>query len=177
MNFHTEADMIADKMAKLWLLATFLLICVVIIASLIIWTRRDKGQNIIISSPAIEKFQGNIYIGGAVNNPGLYPLKNTDNLASLILASGGADFDADMSGVRLYVPSLQKTNQPQKIDINRAEAWLLEALPDIGQTKAQAIINHRQQNGPFHSIEEITQVQGISNSTFEKLKELITVSE
>ncbi len=169
--------MTADKTAKLWLLATFLLIFVIIIASLVIWMKRDKGHAIVISSPTIENFQGNIYIGGAVNNPGLYPLKNTDNLDSLILASGGADLDADMSGVRLYIPSVQETNQPQKIDINRAEAWLLEALPDVGQTKAQAIINHRQQNGPFRNIEEITQVQGISGTTFEKLKDLITVSE
>jgi comEA protein len=67
--------------------------------------------------------------------------------------------------------------QPQKIDINRAEAWLLEALPGIGPSKAQAIINYRQQNGGFKHITEITEVEGIGPSIYEQIKELITVAD
>jgi comEA protein len=68
-------------------------------------------------------------------------------------------------------------NEPQKIDINRAEAWLLEALPGIGPSKAQAIIDYRQQNGGFSDITEITNVPGIGPSLYEDIKDLITVGD
>jgi len=66
---------------------------------------------------------------------------------------------------------------PQKIDINRAEAWLLEALPGIGESKAQAIIAYRQQNGGFKHITEITEVEGIGPAIYEEIKDLITVGD
>jgi comEA protein len=66
---------------------------------------------------------------------------------------------------------------PQKIDINRAEAWLLEALPGIGPSKAQAIIDYRQQNGGFGHIAEITEVPGISKTMYENLRDLITIGD
>jgi len=67
--------------------------------------------------------------------------------------------------------------QPQKIDINRAEAWLLEALPGIGPSKAQSIIDYRQQNGGFSHITEITEVEGIGLAIYEQIKDLITVAD
>ena len=66
---------------------------------------------------------------------------------------------------------------PQKIDINRAEAWLLQALPGIGESKAQAIIAYRQQNGDFQHIIEITEVEGIGPAIYEDIKEQITVGD
>jgi len=69
------------------------------------------------------------------------------------------------------------SNEPQKIDINRAEAWLLEALPGIGPSKAQAIIDYRLENGGFGDITEITNVPGIGKSLYENIKELITVGD
>ena len=59
--------------------------------------------------------------------------------------------------------------QPQKIDINRAEAWLLEALTGIGESKAQAIIAYHQQNGGFKHITEITKVEGIGPAIYEQI--------
>jgi competence ComEA-like helix-hairpin-helix protein len=67
--------------------------------------------------------------------------------------------------------------EPQRIDINRAEAWLLEALPGIGPSKAQAIIDYRQQNGGFGHITEITEVPGISTTIYDNIKDLITVGD
>jgi competence protein ComEA len=64
---------------------------------------------------------------------------------------------------------------PQKIDINRAEQWLLEALPGIGATLAGNIIDYRQQNGPYHSIEDLLKVNGIGESTLGKIRDYITV--
>jgi comEA protein len=72
---------------------------------------------------------------------------------------------------------VNQQEQPQKIDINRAETWLLEALPGIGPSKAQAIIDYRQQNGGFKHITEITRVEGIGPAIYEQIKDLITVSD
>jgi competence ComEA-like helix-hairpin-helix protein len=63
----------------------------------------------------------------------------------------------------------------QKININTADAWLLEALPGIGDTLAQRIVDYRALNGPFTDTGQITLVKGISVSTFENIKNLITV--
>jgi comEA protein len=72
---------------------------------------------------------------------------------------------------------VSQANLPQKIDINRAEAWLLEALPGIGSAKAQAIIDYRQQNGGFGHIAEITEVPGIGQSIYDDIKDKITVGD
>jgi comEA protein len=67
--------------------------------------------------------------------------------------------------------------EPQRIDINRAEAWLLEALPGIGPSKAQAIIDYRQQNGGFGDIIEIIEVPGIGQAIYDDIKDKITVGD
>ncbi len=72
---------------------------------------------------------------------------------------------------------VSQQDEPQKIDINRAEAWLLEALPGIGPSKAQAIIDYREQDGGFSDIIEITEVPGISMSMYEGMRDYITVGD
>lgn len=61
------------------------------------------------------------------------------------------------------------------IDINSATAEELETLPGIGSTLAQAIIDYRNEFGPFFAIEDIMFVDGIGPETFEAIKDLITV--
>ena len=63
----------------------------------------------------------------------------------------------------------------QLISINRAEAWLLEALPGVGPKLAQDIIAYREANGPFLATEELLLVPGISQATYDKFVNLITV--
>ena len=118
-----------------------------------------------------------IYIGGAVNNPGFYPLADGDSLEPLIQAAGGTIDGADLSRVELNIAQAEEEETPQKIDINRAAVWLLEALPGIGEVKAQAIIDYRDQNGPFNNINELLKVKGIWESTLEEIEDLITVAD
>ena len=47
--------------------------------------------------------------------------------------------------------------------------------PNIGPVKAQAIIQYREEQGPFYTIEQIQEVNGIGEKTFEKIKDMITV--
>src|SRR5512137_2896910 len=62
------------------------------------------------------------------------------------------------------------------ININTATQQELEALNGIGPVKAQAIIDHRKANGPFKSIEQLKDVKGIGDATFDKIKGDVSVS-
>ena len=79
--------------------------------------------------------------------------------------------------MELTISGIDDENTTQKININRAEAWLLEALPGVGEVKAQAIIEYRLENGPFRDINELKQVPGFGESSFDMVKEMITVNE
>jgi competence protein ComEA len=60
----------------------------------------------------------------------------------------------------------------QMVNINTASKEMLEALPEIGPIKAQAIINNR----PYKKIDDIMKVKGIKEGTFGKIKDMITVN-
>ena len=61
-----------------------------------------------------------------------------------------------------------------KVDINTASAAELnQVLVNVGPSKAQAIIEHRQANGPFKSVEELALVKGIGLKTVERNRDLI----
>ena len=64
----------------------------------------------------------------------------------------------------------------QKININIATIDELQALPNIGPKKAQAIIEYRQTNGSFQTIDQIKEIKGIGEKTYEELAHLISVS-
>lgn len=161
-----------------WLLIIILLIAVTIMGSLLAGLGCGT-QPVEISRPDDTNLEetSQIYIGGAVNNPGFYPLKGGDSLQDLIQAAGGTTDNADLSWLELRIPRLGEEEAPQKIDLNRAPAWLLEALPGIGEVRAQDIINYREQNGPFGNINELLKVPGIGPATYEKIKDLITVAD
>lgn len=62
------------------------------------------------------------------------------------------------------------------VNINTASKEELAALPGIGDTKAQAILDYRTANGPFQTIEDLEKVKGIKDATFGKIKAYVTVS-
>ena len=160
-----------------WTLITIFLVVIIVIGGTAAWLRYSPSQPIEISIPQGQQIQGEIYIGGAVTNPGFYPLKGGDSLEALIQAAGGTTSSADLSQLKLYILQLGEGEQPQKINLNRAEVWLLEALPRIGKTRAQDIVDYRHQNGPFCNINELIKVEGIGTTTYEQIKHLISVAD
>jgi competence protein ComEA len=61
------------------------------------------------------------------------------------------------------------------VNINSASADQLTALPGIGPSYAQRIVEYREKNGPFKRVEDILNVRGIGEKTFEKIRERITI--
>lgn len=171
--------MTISRFSRYQTLLIILLVATITVGGIVAWSRYSGSQSIEISlsKPPSQEQLNKIYIGGAVNNPGFYPLKAEDSIETLIQTAGGNIASADLSGLKLYIPEAGEEAEPQKVDLNRAEAWLLEALPGIGETLAQRIVVYRRQNGPFQNINEITKVEGIGATTYEQIKHLITVAD
>ena len=64
-----------------------------------------------------------------------------------------------------------------RININSADVEQLTELPGIGPAYAQRIVEYRKEYGPFKTIEDLLNVRGIGDRTFEKVRDRITVKE
>ncbi len=143
-------------------------------------------------SEAVDEFY--IDISGAVNSPGVYKVKNKTRVFELIEKAGGLKDDANLDainqaefvqdGQKVVIPSNgggdigkgtdYKTSNGGIININLADKSKLMELPGVGDAIAQRIIDYRKDHR-FSKIEDLKQVKGIGEATFEKLKDMITV--
>lgn len=87
--------------------------------------------------------------------------------------SGGGT--AGNTGAGMSADMASPGQQDNRININTADEAQLTTLNGIGATRAQAIISYREENGPFATIEDIMNVQGIKEGTFAKIKDEIVV--
>jgi competence ComEA-like helix-hairpin-helix protein len=163
---------------RFYLFITVFLLIAAIVGGVTLAVQHNKNQSveIILFQTKPPELSGEVYIGGAVSNPGFYPLREGDTIQALLL-DASVEPDANLSHVKLYIPREGEEQSPQKIDINRAEPWLLQTLPGIGEVRAQAIMGYRNEHGLFRRIEDLLKVSGIGEGTFENIKDYITVSD
>ena len=163
---------------RVYLFITIFLAIATIAGGVMLAVQHSRSQpvEIVLSPTELPEQSGQLYISGAVANPGIYPWQEGDTIQALLLHTG-IESDADLSCIKIYIPRQGEEQPPQKIDINRAEAWLLEALPGIGKVLAQRIVDYRSQNGPFRRVEDLLKVKDIGPATFERIKDYITVSD
>jgi competence protein ComEA len=140
-----------------------------------------------------------VHVVGEVAEPGLVTVPDGARVADVLQAAGGTTGKADLTAVnlartvvdgeQLYVP---KPGEPVPgpapgtgvapdtgagaaaggtVDINRADAVALEALPGVGPSIAQAIVEWRETNGPFASVDELDDVPGIGPATLDKIRD------
>nr|WP_165983347.1 helix-hairpin-helix domain-containing protein [Macrococcus goetzii] len=142
-------------------------------------------------------------IKGAVKFSGVYPAKSNqvvNDIVNLAVPLKNADLDAVnlaapvKDAMVVYVPfkgevkqdkftmyqqsgthDSNDLNDKKVININTSEQSALEEIPGIGPKKAQEIIQYRETNGGFKSIEEIKEIKGIGDKTFENLKDYISI--
>ena len=128
------------------------------------------------------------HIKGAIKNPGVYEISNGSYLQQAIDLAGGL-LDANLSCLNLaqVVIPYQEINIPYNgedcpvdktnsnlININTASKAELTSLKGVGDSKAEAIIKYRQHT-PFIKIEDLKNVEGISEKLFNNIKDQITV--
>ncbi len=123
-----------------------------------------------------------VQVSGEVASPGAYSLSSGARVANAIKAAGGFTADAYLGGIdftqrladgdQVHILS---TDVLSKVNINTANASLLDTLPGIGPVKAQNIIAYRLENGPFLRKEDLINVSGIGEQTYADLEDKITV--
>lgn len=74
-------------------------------------------------------------------------------------------------------PSVEVSQQEDKVNLNTASAQELDNLPGVGEAIAQAIVEYREEKGEFQTIQQVLEVEGVGEKTFEAIRDLITVGE
>ncbi|MDD5793989.1 MAG: helix-hairpin-helix domain-containing protein [Clostridiales bacterium] len=141
-----------------------------------------------------------VEIKGEVKNPNIYKLNENSIIEDLINKAGGLTEFADISKINraeklqdhiaIVIPNKNDPNSQNTIsssvsasstqgnslvNLNTATDIELQSLPGVGPSKAKSIIEYREKNGGFKSIDEIKNIKGIGESSFEKLKDKITI--
>lgn len=139
-----------------------------------------------------------VEIKGEVVNPDVYTLNEGSIIKDLIDIAGGLTTEADISNINrakeiknhelIIIKNINdKTTEDDVIEdsiseeviddtlisINNSDIEQLKEIPGIGEVKAKAIISYRESNGEFRSIDELKNVDGIGEKTFEKIKDNI----
>lgn len=140
-------------------------------------------------------------VKGAVHAPGVYTMIANSRIVDAIEKAGGLTETAEQKAVNLaqivedqmviYVPEVgeegvdlahlnqgtvgQEDDSTNIVNINTAEKEALMTLNGIGSSKADSIMSYREENGDFKTIEDIKNVSGIGDATFENLKDFIAV--
>ena len=154
-----------------------------------------------VEDESIDKSIMKVHISGEINNPGVYEIREEQRLEDLIKEAGGLTNEADDRNLNLaqiledqmkiYIPNINEENLLENTDrnqealpvsntasslvnINTANKDELMSLPNIGDKRADAIIEYRKTQ-KFEKIEDIKNVTGIGEKYYEALKDLITV--
>ncbi len=165
-------------------------------------TEPEKGQPETTEGQSIQQPEHvMVDVKGQVKKPGVYESRGGERVIDLINRAGGLTENADENQVNLaehvvdamviYIPAKGEegtaagastanvpgsggtSGQSSKINLNKADETELQTLPGIGPAKAAAIIEYRETNGSYKTIEDLKNISGIGDKTFEKLKDLI----
>jgi competence protein ComEA len=141
-----------------------------------------------------------VEIKGEVANPDVYEISEGSIIRDLITKAGGLTNEANIGKINradklrdnqlIVIPNKNElsnantninvskegnTAEEGIININTASLEELQKINGVGEVKAKSIINYREKNGGFKSIDEMKNIEGIGDKTFEKMKDQITV--
>lgn len=127
-----------------------------------------------------------VHVCGAVEEPGVYELPAGSRIYDAVMTAGGFDMEADREAVNLVeeiadgeqirIPFMGEQNFNTGgglIDINNANVDALCEIPGIGESRAQAILTYREENGGFQSKEDLMKVPGIKEGIYARISPYI----
>lgn len=176
---------------RVWLAAA--LVATLALGSVLLYQRwREEAElvEVVLPAPTPDAATIKVYVTGSVAQPGVYALRKGDRVEDAVRAAGGALPQADLARLNLAVllrdemqvhlpgqgeVSAAVTGERPRININTATVELLETLPGVGKVRAGSIVAHRAKNGPFRSIETLRDSKVVPLSTYEGIKDLISV--
>ncbi len=167
---------------------------VAVVAAGIVWFAVDRQNGpgaLVIDLPnTVDEGPIEVYITGAVAEPGVYEVEPGDRVIDVLFEAGGQTDDADLTAINLalrlhdedqiIVPRIGESvprvagAATGKININTASASELDALPGIGEVYSEQIVVNRETNGPYVSGEELVERQVLPRGTYERIRDLIT---
>jgi competence protein ComEA len=162
-------------------------VLIVTIIGLIAFAFVDKVTGNIISTPnnslTVESSYDTltITITGEVKKTGTYIVPLSSKLSAVIEAAGG-DY-AVLSKQSFYIAPIYDNSSTctvtpiAKVNINSADKTTLQGVTAISATIAGAIVDYRTSNGSFARIEDLKNVTGIGNATFEKVKNFVQIMD
>jgi competence protein ComEA len=133
-----------------------------------------------------------VHVVGEVVTPGMYELPRQSRLIDAVMAAGGLTGNAGECGVNLarFVNDGEQIKIPTReegcsgqvgsptgnlVSLNQATSEQIDSLPGIGPTLAERIVQWREKNGGFTSIEQLNEVSGIGDKLYAGLKDLVTL--
>lgn len=143
------------------------------------------GDAIVVESPSLF-----VHVTGAVMRPGLFELAEGSRVIDAIAAAGGFTDEANRDqlnlarlltdGEQFAVPAAgddvdAAAASDGRVNLNTADAAALDTLPRIGPAMAARILAWREANGRFASVDDLRNIAGIGDATFEGLRDLVTV--
>ena len=111
----------------------------------------------------------------ATETPKATPMPAAGGAAEGSSAAASEEAPPEASPAPTEEPALEEVLVEKSVDINQASLEELDRLPGIGPALGQRIIDYREQNSGFYDIEEIMEVSGIGEKTFQKLEPYIYV--
>lgn len=152
-----------------------------------------------VATPADGRLK--VYVAGAVQRPGVYPVQPGDRVADALEAAGGPSADANLLAINLAkrlrdedtvlvprqgdaTPPAPFANPPAGgisgiasglINLNTADAATLETLAGIGSARAARIVDSRAKDGPYQSTADLVSRKLVPQSVFNEFKDKVTV--
>lgn len=176
--------------SRIQLVLGIAVVAAIVAIGMLLWVDRMRPVTIVLQTPASQTIK--VSVSGAVRSPGVVDVPAGSRLLEVVDAAGGFTDDAATDGLNLAarigdgeqveIPRIGEPTavalaprQDGLINLNTASVAELDELPGIGEVLAGRIVERRETVGPFTSVDQLTEIEGISPRLVEEIRPFVTV--